>query len=636
MTHNNVAEMPENYYMNDDVITSTVITTSEAQEVVASNDNNNMEGPKTPPKGGPVGVSAENVTNPQQPSEELESPTFEDIIRKSQLSPDTLAYIIESAQNDNLFPCDNLNKETLVDTINNLRNWVDTEKSRLTNSLFPFNYRRDKAVLQSRAAKMLILECFIGEKLAEDYHLSPRLARDFQHLTWEGVKAAIELALRLGDIPTRAMALSRPSRIKARQNESDKSIKHTKFELNYFEETEFKTLNLKKPMYITTLFSNISIGLSRAHEFNLHCAVATEWDKKRADWHKLLYPDCHMVIGDFTTSQCFEEALKWHKKKGCEVVMASCCCEPFSILNVSANKGNVPEAKQFYYAADFILKSKPKYFVLENVPGFVDARPKIAHDVLKGKDGNIRCIGQYLQDVLGKEYYLNFGIYTAADFGCVEDRKRLIILGCRKDIHTGYWKFPKKCSSRKMLWEVIGKLKSLGNGEIDPEDSWHYARELPQHIIEFLEHTPTGCSAWDNEPKYQPLTIKGEYSNCNYKTSYTRNNWQDQCPTITTGNGEVSDLYSIHPGKYNPDTHTYSDCRVFSLRELQLIMNTPPDFFDKLNLQREANGMLNESEENALRRAIGQHFCPDHVNSLFSTLPIPANDNNPTADEPLA
>lgn len=119
----------------------------------------------------------------------------------------------------------------------------------------------------------------------------------------------------------------------------------------------------------------------------------------------------------------------------CDIIMASCCCEPFSNLNNSPNKGDVPEAKQFYYAADFILKAKPKYFVFENVPGFVDARPKIAHDILKNKDGKIRCIGQYLRDVLGEEYHLNFGIYTAADYGCVEDRSRLIILGCRKDIY---------------------------------------------------------------------------------------------------------------------------------------------------------------------------------------------------------
>lgn len=291
-----------------------------------------------------------------------------------------------------------------------------------------------------------------------------------------------------------------------------------------------------------------------------------------------------------------------------------------------------PRLSNFYYAADFILKAKPKYFVFENVPGFVDARPKIAHDILKNKDGKIRCIGQYLRDVLGEEYHLNFGIYTAADYGCVEDRSRLIILGCRKDISTEPWKFPKKHSVRKMLWEVIGDLMSLGNGEIDPNDPWHYARELSENIIKILAHTPTGCSAWDNEAEYQPLTDSGEYSNGNYGKGFTRNEWQDQCPTITTGNGSISDVYSLHPGRYNPETQEYTDCRVFSLRELLKIMDCPNEFFDKLNLKREENGMLNETEENNLRKAIGQHFCPLHVNALYSTLPLPANDNNKPDD----
>lgn len=108
-----------------------------------------------------------------------------------------------------------------------------------------------------------------------------------------------------------------------------------------------------------------------------------------------------------------------------------------NLAEMPENYDMMDEVKQFYYAADFILKAKPKYFVFENVPGFVDARPKIAHDILKNKDGKIRCIGQYLRDVLGEEYHLNFGIYTAADYGCVEDRSRLIILGWR--LRNGYF-----------------------------------------------------------------------------------------------------------------------------------------------------------------------------------------------------
>lgn len=653
---------PDYIDVTAEVKASTVMTKPEVQATVASNVNDNREGDfPLPPKGGAATKAVEENTVNENARDISQPLSVEDIIKSKQLSPETLTEIINAAQNDNLFPTEKLNGKELTDKVSELHEWVETEESRLRSIPFSIElYNQKKAVLQARAAYVLILECSIGEKLRkiprqngtnensesrasgetrtksqiikEDYGLSPRLARDFQHLSWDGVKAAIELALLQNDIVTRALALSKSASIKAKQNKHNKRIGHTKFILDYIEESEAKTLELEKPMYITTLFSNISLGLARIHELNLHCRVAAEWDKTRAHWHELLYPDCHMVQGDFTSDKCFNEALEWHKKQGCEIVMASCCCEPFSNLNNSPNKGDVPEAKQFYYAADFILKAKPKYFVFENVPGFVDARPKIAHDILKDKDGKIRCIGQYLRDVLGEEYHLNFGIYTAADYGCVEDRSRLIILGCRKDISTEPWKFPKKHSVRKMLWEVIGDLMSLGNGEIDPNDPWHYARELPEHIIRILAHTPTGCSAWDNEAEYQPLTNSGEYSNGNYDKGFTRNEWQDQCPTITTGNGSVSDMDSLHPGRYNPETQEYTDCRVFSLRELLKIMDCPNGFFDKLNLKREENGMLNETEENNLRKAIGQHFCPLHVNALYSTLPLPANDNNKPDD----
>lgn len=417
MAKENLAEMPENYDMMDEVKASAVMNETEEQKIVASNVNDNQEGENPPsPKGGAATKAVEENTVNENARDISQPLTVEDIVKSKQLSPEMLAEIINAAKNDNLFPVDNLDGKELTDKINELHEWVNAEESRLKSIPFSIElYNQKKAVLQARAAYVLILECLIGEKLREiprqngtnensesrasgetrtksqiikeEYGLSPRLARDFQHLTWDGVKAAIGLAFKQKDIPTRALALSKSASIKANQNKHNKGLKHTKFVLDYIEETEAKTLELEKPMYITTLFSNISIGLARIHELNLHCRVAAEWDKTRAHWHELLYPDCHMVQGDFTSDKCFNEALEWHKKQGCDIIMASCCCEPFSNLNNSPNKGDVPEAKQFYYAADFILKAKPKYFVFENVPGFVDARPKIAHDILKNKDG---------------------------------------------------------------------------------------------------------------------------------------------------------------------------------------------------------------------------------------------------------
>lgn len=351
--------MPENYDMADDVKASTFMTETEVQATVASNVNDNREGDFPPPPKGGAATKAveENTVNKDDP--DISRPlSIEDIIKNKQLSPETLTEIINAAQNDNLFPTKKLNGKELTDKINELREWVDTEENRLKSIPFSIElYSQKKAVLQVRAAYVLVLECLIGEALRqiprlngtnsksegrasgqertksqiikEDYGLSPRLARDFQHLTWDGVKAALELALRQNDVPTRALALSKSASIRAKQNKNNKKIKHTKFILDYMEETETKTLELEKPMYITTLFSNISIGLSRIHELNLHCRVAAEWDKTRAHWHELLYPDCHMVQGDFTSDECFNETLEWHKKQGCEIVMAILICFPY-------------------------------------------------------------------------------------------------------------------------------------------------------------------------------------------------------------------------------------------------------------------------------------------------------------------
>ena len=186
-----------------------------------------------------------------------------------------------------------------------------------------------------------------------------------------------------------------------------------------------------------------------------------------------------------------------------------------------------------------------------------------------------------------------------------------------------------------MLWEVIGDLKSLANGEVDPDDPWHYARKLPDYLINFLEVTPTGCSAWDNDDEHQPLTDAGEPSGARFNRGFTRCNWQDTCPTITTGNGSISDLYSIHCGRYDAATGKYTDCRVFSLRELIRISGCRGDFLDALDLPRDENGMLDEKVENSLRKAIGQHFCAPHVRALMTTIPLPApaNDNEPQAGE---
>lgn len=255
MAKENLAEMPENYDMMDEVKASAVMNETEEQKIVASNVNDNQEGENPPsPKGGAATKAVEENTVNENARDISQPLTVEDIVKSKQLSPEMLAEIINAAKNDNLFPVDNLDGKELTDKINELHEWVNAEESRLKSIPFSIElYNQKKAVLQARAAYVLILECLIGEKLREiprqngtnensesrasgetrtksqiikeEYGLSPRLARDFQHLTWDGVKAAIGLAFKQKDIPTRALALSKSASIKANQNKHNKGLR---------------------------------------------------------------------------------------------------------------------------------------------------------------------------------------------------------------------------------------------------------------------------------------------------------------------------------------------------------------------------------------------------------------------------
>ena len=50
--------------------------------------------------------------------------------------------------------------------------------------------------------------------------------------------------------------------------------------------------------------------------------------------------------------------------------------------------------------------------------------------------------------------YGDIEIVNAADYWTGEERKRCIILACKRKY--GIWKFPKKASRRLSLWQVIG------------------------------------------------------------------------------------------------------------------------------------------------------------------------------------
>jgi len=105
-------------------------------------------------------------------------------------------------------------------------------------------------------------------------------------------------------------------------------------------------------------------------------------------------------------------------------------CQAYSYIGRARDDNNMRRDKRnflYRYYVEFLKAFKPKIFVFENVPGLVSA----------GK-------GRYLKDMrsLMKKagYTTDYKILNAADFGVPQNRKRVILVGWRKN--SGLKEYP--------------------------------------------------------------------------------------------------------------------------------------------------------------------------------------------------
>lgn len=112
-----------------------------------------------------------------------------------------------------------------------------------------------------------------------------------------------------------------------------------------------------------------------------------------------------------------------------------------------------------------VRESQPRFFVMENVPGFVSMK----------KNGFLR---QFLETAYDAYYELVYGLADACCYGVPQHRTRFLCMGTRRD-----------------LWEIEGKLGSLPQPMyFDPQDlkelSWLDKRPLFSREAGLLRHAP--------------------------------------------------------------------------------------------------------------------------------------------------
>lgn len=74
---------------------------------------------------------------------------------------------------------------------------------------------------------------------------------------------------------------------------------------------------------------------------------------------------------------------------------------------------------------------KPKMFVAENVDGIRNSKKNF-----EGEDVKVSALDYILEDFDNVGYNVQYHVLNAADYGVPQSRRRVIIMGIRKDLGT--------------------------------------------------------------------------------------------------------------------------------------------------------------------------------------------------------
>jgi DNA (cytosine-5)-methyltransferase 1 len=133
-------------------------------------------------------------------------------------------------------------------------------------------------------------------------------------------------------------------------------------------------------------------------------------------------------------------------------------CQAYSVAGRARDpKGMQDDPRNFLYKyyIEFLEKYKPDMFVFENVPGILSAKNG---EYLNKIFDAVKEVGYKL--AIPPKNYLN-----SKDFGVLQDRKRVIIIGWKEDLDLSYPEFKTTVNNFEILKDLFSDLKPLKNGE---------------------------------------------------------------------------------------------------------------------------------------------------------------------------
>lgn len=270
----------------------------------------------------------------------------------------------------------------------------------------------------------------------------------------------------------------------------------------------------KRKLKAVSLFSSAGIGELGLKANNIEIVLSNEIDPKRHRLYKQNFPSAEDLLGDIRELKS-DIIARLHAKFRNEdwfLVYATPPCQGMSSNGAgkllqgvrSGERSAVDERNRLVIPAmDVITELRPRWVLLENVPGMKDTK-------ITDESGTETNIIRYIEKRLGSEYVGGCEVVACQDFGIPQLRRRLIGIytrdpgGIEYYNQNGFTFLPDAAKrARVTLREAIGHLPSLDSvlGAESRADfhPLHFVPIMKPEKHWWLSHTPEGDTAYNNQ-----------------------------------------------------------------------------------------------------------------------------------------
>ena len=218
--------------------------------------------------------------------------------------------------------------------------------------------------------------------------------------------------------------------------ESAPSVLEYKTILQFAEKTPFEVKDEIPEFKFIDLFAGIGGIRIPFQELGGKCVFTSEWDKFAQKTYRVNFGE--EPAGDITQIDAKDIP-------DFDILLGGFPCQPFS--QAGLKKGFSDTRGTLFFEIERILKEKrPKAFLLENVKQ------------LKGHDKG-RTLKVILEHLDALNYYVNYEVLRAGDFGVPQNRERIYIVGLNKEyynISDDYeFKFPTPTYEKTRLGDIL-------------------------------------------------------------------------------------------------------------------------------------------------------------------------------------